>query len=110
MNEKLGDGILSRNKNKYEVRDGKWAVLPGAEKRPDYTGQQTLKVAGGELKIYISGWIRKANKDGAPFLSLQFEYAKNETRRLTIAQPIAGTMPPAPPDGLPEVDTESLPF
>lgn len=110
MSEKLGDGIFSRNKNKYEARDGKWAVIAGKDKHPDYTGRVTLKVGGGEIDCRVSGWIRKSSKDGKPFMSLQLEYANDESRRLVIAASQPGTMPPAPPDELPEVGDEELPF
>lgn len=110
MSEKIGDGILGRNKNKYEIRDGKWAVLPGKDKHPDYTGKQTLAVAGGEVTLYVSAWIRKSSKDGKPFMSLSLEYGQDESRRLTISQPQRGTMPPAPPDELSDVGDEELPF
>lgn len=110
MSEKIGDGILGRNKNKYEIRDGKWATIAGKEKHPDYTGRQTLTVAGGEVTLYVSAWIRKSSKDGKPFMSLSIEYGQDESRRLTIAQPQRGTMPPAPPETDAEVGDEELPF
>lgn len=112
MSEKLGDGILGRNKNKYEIRDGKWATIAGKEKHPDYTGKQTLKVAGGEVTVYVSAWVRQPKNPGdKPFMSLSLEYGQTETRRLTIAQPSVGTMPPAPASAAePVVDDDNLPF
>lgn len=111
MSEKLGDGILSRNKNKYEIQNGKWVAIAGKDKHPDYTGKQTLKVAGGEVTVYVSAWVRQPKNPGdKPFMSLSLEYGQTETRRLTIAQPQRGTMPPAPPATSAEVGDEELPF
>lgn len=108
MSERLGDGSFRRNGRKYENREGKYVVISGKEKHPDYTGKVTLKVAGGEISAYLSAWVRKG-QDGTPFMSLTLDYPQNEQRRLALAgaplQPQQPTM-----DFQPDSLDEDLPF
>jgi uncharacterized protein (DUF736 family) len=108
MSEQLGRGSLRRNKRKYELQGGKWAVLPGKDKHPDYTGKVTLKVAGGEIAAYLSAWVRK-DDEGTPYMSLTIDYPQNEQRRLALAgAPVQPQQPVM--DIQPDSLDEDIPF
>jgi hypothetical protein len=109
MNEdKLCDGTMRRNPNKYELQGGKWAVLPGKDRHPDYTGKIKIATANGELAAYVSAWVRKG-QDGTPFLSFTAEYPRQENRRLAI-QGAATSPAPITPATVIVGEDEDLPF
>jgi hypothetical protein len=99
---------MRRNERKYEMRDNKWVVIAGKEKHPDYNGKAKLKVAGGEIDVYLSAWVRKG-QDGKPFMSYTLEYPQNEQRRLALA---GGVVPTgnATIAGVATDEVEDLPF
>lgn len=85
--DSLGKGTLNRSTKKYEYfpEIGKFASKYDANpKAPDYFGRLTLTIDGVEVKVNLSGWVRRG-KEGKPgFLSISAEYDKQETHRLAI--------------------------
>lgn len=117
MNDKAAQGMLSRSKYKYEydTDTGKYHMKEGANpKAPDYSGQLEVDVGtGAPVLMRISGWVRKRNSDGIPFLSLSAEYDQNETRRLSAGKPTpsyASTEAVPSNANTPPIEDEALPF
>lgn len=71
-------------------------------KRPDYKG--SLDVDG--VQYWVSGWVRKRNSDGSPFLSIKVE--KKEQQNLPPSAAAAAS--DAAPDAGRGLDSEHLPF
>lgn len=62
----------------YEMKEGEFVLFANDKgdnpKRPDRRGEMMI---GGKI-IRLSGWIRESKKDGKPFLSGKWEYAKEQ--------------------------------
>ena len=85
--DSLGKGTLSRSTKKYDYfpETGKYAFRKDANpKAPDYLGRLTLAIDGVEVKVSLSGWVRRGQEGKPGFLSISAEYDKHETHRLTI--------------------------
>lgn len=114
MNESLGKGSISRNTYKYDYNPetGKYAFKSDANpKGPDYAGSITLTLPTGQIKLRLTGWVRRAQDGKPPFLSVALEYSRDEQRRLDLGIPKsqANACNPPPQEAAKDFD-EDLPF
>lgn len=116
MSERLGRGVLSLSKQKWEqLPDGKRRRRAGSsDKAPDYFGTLTIEVpgaVGGEaVKMRLAGWAAKSKKSGSPYIDVSLEYDRDELRRLVLelaSAPAASAPADEPTD---DVDWGDLPF
>lgn len=87
MNESLGKGSISRNNYKYDYNPetGKYTFKEGSNpKGPDYAGSVTLALQNGQIKLRLTGWVRRAQDGKPPFLSIALEYPRDEQRRIDL--------------------------
>ena len=91
MSERLGRGVLSLSKLKWEVTaDGLRRRKAGSrDDAPDYFGTLAIEVSGAQggeaIKMRLAGWARKSKKTGAPYMEVSLEYDRDEVRRLALA-------------------------
>lgn len=100
---------LMRSSKKWELVEGRWRVKAGANpKAPDYLGTGELVVPGADpgLKVALSGWARKGQESGKPYLALEIELDPSEERRIALD----GSATSAPADVPPDEDFGDIPF
>lgn len=116
MSERLGRGVLSLIKQKWEqLPDGKRRRRAGSsDKAPDYFGTMAAEVPGAQggeaVKLRLAGWARKSKKTGAAYMELSLEYDREEVRRLALelaSAPEASVPADEPTD---DVEWGDIPF